>query len=151
MTATRPRDLLVVALVIAVLANLAVRLSYESLPGFPLLAGVTLGVLGVAELVGGNLLRARIRRKPGTRPVEPLVAARAVVLAKASSLGGAVVAGAWAGLLAYVLPRASTVSAAASDTASGAVGLVCALALVGGALWLEHCCRAPDDGDPRHP
>lgn len=149
MTPTRPRDLLVVALVVAVLVNLLVRLSYESLPGLPLLAGVTLGVLGLAELVGGNLLRARIQRRPGARSVEPLVAARAVLLAKASSLGGAVVAGAWAGLLVYVLPRASTVSAAASDTASGAVGLVCALVLVGGALWLEHCCRAPDDGDPR--
>ena len=151
MTVTRPRDLLVVALVVAVLGNLVVRLSYDSLPRFPLLAGVTLGVLGLAELVGGNLLRARIERRPGTRPVEPLAAARAVVLAKASSLGGAVVAGAWAGLLAYVVPRASTVVAAASDTASGVVGLVCALALVGGALWLERCCRAPDDGDPRHP
>jgi hypothetical protein len=151
MTATRPRDLLVVALVVAVLANLAVRLSYESLPGFPLLAGVTLGVLGTAEAVGGTLLQARIQRKPGTRPVEPLVAARAVVLAKASSLGGAVVAGAWAGLLGYVVPRASAVSAAAADTAAGVVGLVCALALVGGALWLERCCRAPGDGDPRHP
>ncbi len=151
MTETRPRDLLVVALVVAVLANLLVRLSYESLPRFPLLAGVTLGVLGVAELVGGNLLLARIQHKPGTRPVEPLVAARAVVLAKASSVGGAVVTGAWAGLLVHVLPRASTVSAAASDTASGLVGLVCALALVGGALWLERCCRAPDDRDPRHP
>ena len=64
---------------------------------------------------------------------------------------GAVVAGAWAGLLGYVVPRASTVSAAASDTAAGVVGLGCALALVGGALWLERCCRAPGDGDPRHP
>jgi len=151
MTLTRPRDLLVIALVVAVLANLVVRLSYESLPGFPLLAGATLGVLGVAELVGGNLLRARIQRKPGTRPVEPLVAARAVLLAKASSVGGSVVAGAWAGLLVYVLPRASTVSAASSDTASGLVGLVCALVLVGGALWLEYCCRAPEDGEPRAP
>jgi hypothetical protein len=24
---------------------------------------------------------------------------------------------------------------------------VCALALVGGALWLERCCRTPDDPD----
>jgi hypothetical protein len=145
MTATRPRDLLVVALVTAVLANLAVRLSYGSLPGFPLLGGVTLGVLGVAELLGGNALKARIARRPGTRPVEPLVAARAVLLAKASSLGGAVVAGAWAGLLVYTVPRSSDVSAAASDTAAGLVGLACALALVGGALWLERCCRTPDD------
>jgi Protein of unknown function (DUF3180) len=144
-TATRPRDLLVVALVTSVLANLAVRLAYGSLPGFPLLAGVTLGVLGVAELIGGNALRARIRRRPGMRPVEPLLAARAVLVAKASSLGGAVVAGAWAGLLVYTVPRSADVSAAASDTAAGAVGLACALALVGGALWLERCCRAPDD------
>jgi hypothetical protein len=150
-TATRPRDLLVVALVVAVLASAVVRLSYPSLPGFPLLSGVTLGVLGVGELVGGNALRARIRRLPGTRPVDPLVAARAVVLAKASALGGAVVGGAWAGLLGYVAPRASTVSAAASDTAAGAVGLGCALLLVGGGLWLERCCRTPDDRDPPHP
>ncbi len=152
MTATRPRDLLVVALVASVLANLVVRLSYGSLPGFPLLGGVTLGVLGVAELIGGNALRARIRRRPGSRPVEPLVAARAVLLAKASSVGGAVVGGAWAGLLVYTVPRSADASAAVSDTAAGLVGVVCALALVGGALWLERCCRAPEDphtDDPR--
>jgi Protein of unknown function (DUF3180) len=145
MTATRPRDLLVVALVVSVLANLAVRLAYGSLPGFPLLGGVTLAVLGVAELLGGNALRARIQRKPGAKPVEPLVAARAVLLAKASSLGGAVVAGAWAGLLVHTVPRAADIAAAGSDTAAGLVGLACALVLVGGALWLERCCRAPDD------
>ena len=145
MTATRPRDLLVVVLVVAVLANLAVRLTYGSLPGFPLFSGVTLGVLGAAEAIGGTALRARIRRTPGSRPVEPLVAARAVLVAKASSLGGSVVAGAWAGLLVYTVPRSADVSAAASDTAAGLVGLVCALVLTGGALWLERCCRAPDD------
>jgi Protein of unknown function (DUF3180) len=144
-TATRPRDLLVVALVTSVLANVAVRLSYGSLPGFPLFGGVTLGVLGVAEVLGGNVLRARIRRRPGAKPVEPLVAARAVLVAKASSLGGAVVAGAWTGLLVYTVPRSAGVSAAASDAAAGLVGLACALVLVGGALWLERCCRAPDD------
>ncbi|MDT7554409.1 MAG: hypothetical protein QOI16_2945, partial [Pseudonocardiales bacterium] len=49
MTQTRPRDLLAIALVVAVVANLVVRLTYASLPGFPLLGGITLGVLGVAE------------------------------------------------------------------------------------------------------
>jgi Protein of unknown function (DUF3180) len=146
-TATRPRDLLAVALVVAVLANLVVRLTYAGLPGFPLLGGVTLAVLGVAEAIGGRALRARIRRAPGTTPVQPLVAARAVLLAKASSLGGAVVAGAWAGLGVYVAPQASVVTAAASDLAAAAVGLASALVLVGGALWLEYCCRTPDDPD----
>lgn len=145
MRPTRPRDLLAVALIVAVVTNLLVRLSYGSLPGFPLLAGATLGVLGAAEALAGNALRARIRRKPGTEPVQPLVAARAVVVAKASALAGAVLAGAWAGLLVHVLPRSGDVSAAATDTRSALVGLVCALGLVAGALWLEHCCRAPDD------
>ena len=147
MTPTRPRNLLAVGLVVAVLANLAVRLTYGSLPGFPLLGGITLGVLGIAEAIGGRGLQARIRRKPGTTPVQPLVAARAVLLAKASSVAGAVVGGAWLGLLVFTAPQAASVQAAASDTAAAAVGLGCALVLVGGALWLEHCCRTPDDPD----
>lgn len=145
MTATRPRDLLVAAVLTAVVVNLLVRLSYASLPAIPALAGVTLGVLGVAEAIAGSTLRARIERRPGTVPVPPLVAARAVLVAKASALGGALVAGAWAGLALHVLPRAADVVAAAGDSVGAVVGLVCALGLVGGALWLERCCRAPDD------
>jgi len=145
---TRLRDLAAVAVVAALLANLVIRLSYGALPGFPLLAGATLGVLGVAEALTGNALRARIRRRPGARPVQPLVAARAVLLAKASASAGAIMAGVWAGLLGYVLPQAAEVTAAASDAVSGAVGLICALGLVAGALWLERCCRTPDDDQP---
>jgi hypothetical protein len=128
-----------------------IRLSYGSLPGFPLLAGATLGVLGIAEALAGNALRARILRRPGARPVQPLVAARAVLLAKASSLAGAIMAGVWTGLLVYVLPRSAEVTAAASDAVSGGIGLVCALVLVAGALWLERCCRTPDDDPPVQP
>jgi len=95
------------------------------------------------------VLRGRVDRRPGSKPVEPLVAARAVLVAKASALGGALVAGLWAGLLLYVAPRAGTVTAAASDTVSAVVGLVCAVVLVGGALWLEHSCRAPEDPEER--
>lgn len=148
MTPTRPRDLLVVGLVTSVVVNLLVRLAYGSLPGFPPLAGVTLGVLGLAEALAGNGLRARIQRRPGTRPVEALLAARAVLVAKASAVAGSVVAGCWAGLLAHVLPRSAEVTAAAADTVSAVVGFVCALGLVGGGLWLEHCLRTPDDPDP---
>jgi hypothetical protein len=147
MRPTRPRDLLAVALVTAVLANLVVRLSYGSLPAIPLLAGATLGVLGAAEAIAGNMLRARIQRRPGTQPVQPLVAARAVLVAKASALAGAIMTGVWTGLLVHVVPRAGEVTAAAGDSFAGAVGVVCALGLVAGALWLEHCCRTPDEPD----
>jgi hypothetical protein len=144
-TTTRPRDLLAVALVTAVLAAILIQLAYAALPPFPLLGGATLGVLGVAEAVGGSALRARIRRRPGTRPVQPLVAARAVLVAKASALAGAVMSGVWIGLLVNVLPHSAQVAAEGSDAVAGGVGLACALALVGGALWLERCCRTPDD------
>lgn len=147
MIATRPRDLAVAALVAAVVVHLFVRLAYGSLPAVPPLAGTTLGVLGVAEAIGGRVLRARIERRPGTAPVQPLVAARAVLVAKASALAGAIMAGAWAGLLVYVLPRSGEIAAAAADTPGAVVGLACALVLVAGALWLERCCRTPDDPD----
>ncbi|MFC5993719.1 DUF3180 domain-containing protein [Pseudonocardia hispaniensis] len=145
MKPTRIRDLASLAVVAAVIGYLFVRLTYGSLPAFPVPAGVTLGVLGLAEVIAGNVLRARIRRRPGSRPVQPLVAARAVLVAQASCRGGALVAGGWAGIVAYLLPRSGEISAAASDAIAAGVGLVCALGLVGGALWLEHCCRTPDD------
>ena len=144
-TPTRPADLVLPALGAAVAVHLLVRLTYGSLPTFPLGAGVPLAVLGAAEAIGGTALRARIRRRPGTRPVPPLVAARAVLLARASALAGALMVGAWAGLLGYVAPRGADIAAAAGDTVAAAVGLLGALALVAGGLWLQHCCRTPDD------
>lgn len=147
MTPTRVRDLLLNGVLTAIVVYLLVRLSYGLLPPLPLLAGITLLILGIAEAVFGSSLRARIARRPGTRPVQPLVAARAVVVAKASAVGGAIVAGVWVGVLAYVLPLGGELAAAGGDTASAVVGLISALALVGGALWLERCCRTPRDDD----
>ncbi|ODT98719.1 MAG: hypothetical protein ABS81_27225 [Pseudonocardia sp. SCN 72-86] len=145
MKPVRVRDLVVAGLVAAIVAHLIVRLTYGSLPTFPLLAGITLAVLGAAEIIAGTMLRARIQRRPGTRPVEPLVAARAVVVAQASAMGGAVVAGLWLGLLVFVLPNVGVVDAAGSDARAATVGIVSALVLLGGGLWLERCCRTPDD------
>jgi hypothetical protein len=144
-TPTRPRELFAAGLVAAVVVAVLVRLVYGSLPSFPVLGGATLGVLGVAEAIAGSALRARIRQRPGTLPVQPLVAARAVLVAKASALAGALMAGGWLGLLVHVLPRVGEISAAAGDAVAAGVGLACALLLVGGALWLEHCLRTPDD------
>jgi hypothetical protein len=148
---TRIRDLLATAVIAALLVNLVVRFTYGSLPPLPLTAGVPLGVLGLAEAVAGKALRDRIRRRPGSRPVQPLVAARAVLVAKASAVAGAIMAGVWAGVLAYSLPRSGLVAAAAADSAAAGVGLLSALVLVGGALWLERSCRTPDEDRPEPP
>jgi hypothetical protein len=141
---TRPRDLLAAGVVAGVLVHLLVRLAYGSLPPLPTFAGVTLLLLAVIEFVLGFSLRARIRRKQGTTPVQPLTAARAVALAKASSLVGAIMVGAWAGVLGYLVPRRNDLVAAANDTPSAIIGVVCSAALVAAALWLEYCCKTPE-------
>lgn len=148
---TRVRDLAGLVAVAALVSWLVVRQLYGELPLFPVFVPVSLAVLAAVEAVFGFQLRARIARRPGTEPVQPLVAARAVALAKASSLVGAVALGAWAGLLAYTVPNLDFLAAASSDTRTGVVGVACSAALVGAALWLEHCCRTPrgpEDDDP---
>jgi hypothetical protein len=144
---TRWHELLPGYLVVAVAVYLITRLSYGVLPPLPLFAGITLLVLAVVETALGFSLKARIERRPGTSPVQPLMAARAVTLAKASAVAGAVMAGVFTGLLGYLLPRLSQLAAAADDTPGAVLGLVCAAALVAAALWLQHCCRAPRDGE----
>ncbi|TCP56728.1 uncharacterized protein DUF3180 [Tamaricihabitans halophyticus] len=147
---TRPRDLVGAGLVGLVLGYLLLQLIYAQLPGLPLFAGVTLGVLALAEFVFAFQLRARIHEG---RMVQPLTAARAVALAKASSLLGAIMLGVWLGVLGYLLPRSGDLIAAQDDTPSAVIGLLCAGLLIGAALWLEHCCRTPKDRrqDKRHP
>jgi hypothetical protein len=148
---TRPRDLLAVVLVAAIAGYLLVRLNYSRFPPLPRFAGLAAAVLGVAEAIFGQGLRARIQadrtagRRSSRPPVPPLTAARAVMAAKATALAGAALAGLWFGLLLYVLPKSGAVTAARSDTVTALLGLVCAVLMTAGALYLEFCCRAPQD------
>ena len=141
---TRFRDLVAVALVAGLLTAIVLKLVYADLPTLPTLAGVTFGVLAIVEAILAWQLRNRIAGKPGARPVQPLTAARAVALAKASSLVGALMAGVWAGVLLTVVPLAATSPAATEDRTTGLIGLVGSAGLVAAALWLEHCCKTPD-------
>nr|WP_218888515.1 DUF3180 domain-containing protein [Saccharopolyspora hordei] len=131
----------------AVVVFLLVRVSYGDLPQLPLLAGATLLLIAVVDLVLALLVRPRVKRKPGTEPLDGPTAARAVALAKASSMAGAIMAGVWIGLGAYLLPIAGTVLAAQSDITASVIGLVSAAALIAAGLWLEHCLRNPDEPD----
>lgn len=149
MKTTSPSLLVVVAVAAGLLANLVVIATYGELPALPGSAGVVVGVLGIAEIVLGFIQRNRITRREGAKPVDALSSARMVALAKASSLAGAVVGGAWIGLLAYLLPRRDELTAAGSDTPSAVIGLIGAVVLVAGGLWLEYCCRTPDEPDDR--
>ncbi|KHF44307.1 membrane protein [Saccharomonospora viridis] len=141
---TRARDLLVAGLVGFGLTFPLFRFAFGELPSLPTLAGVTLLVLACVELALAFVIRSRIRSH---QVVTGLWIARAVALAKASSLLGSLMAGAWLGALSYLAPRSSEIVAASEDLPAAIVGVCCAAALIGAALWLEHCCRTPGNGD----
>jgi hypothetical protein len=155
-TPLRRRDLLVVAVGLALGAWLVVRAGYDVLPRFDWWLPVPLGVLALAEGLGARTLHARLsaererrprpgRAAPGTaaRPVEPMLVARLAVLAQASAWVGAVVAGLWAGVLVHTGPAVGRLSAAVGDTVTAVLGIVLSAALVAAALWLEHICKVP--------
>ncbi|AOS61177.1 DUF3180 domain-containing protein [Actinoalloteichus hymeniacidonis] len=148
---TRARDLGTAVIIAGLLFNLVVQAGYGTWPPLPLLAGSPLFVLAVVEVVLAFSLRSRIGRRPGAPPVEPLVAARAVALAKATSLTSAIVLGAWLGVVGYLIPLIGDISAAGADMAAAVVGAVSAAAAIAAGLWLEHCCRTPEDDDEKHP
>jgi len=146
---TRIRDLIAYAAAVTLITWLAMRQWYGDLPRLRWFVPLSLILLAIAEVLAANQLRDRIRRRPGALPVQPLVAARMLALAKASAVVGAVMVGIWAGLLVYVVPRLGQLNAAGNDTVVGAIGVVAAVALTAAALSLEYCCRtpAPPDGD----
>lgn len=112
----------------------------------PWLAAFTLWFLAIALLIWTMLARPRLKRKPGHRPMAPLVAARTAALAMAASRTGSLVAGFYAGISIGTLPSRST--EAGTDTLwISLVSAAGALALTAAALWLEYSCRLPTDGD----
>ncbi|MFC3737459.1 DUF3180 domain-containing protein [Paractinoplanes deccanensis] len=139
--------LIVAGLAAAALGWLLLSFSYSSLPELPWSPVIVLVVLAVAEGLLAQNTSARIQRKPGTMPVDPLAVARYVALAKASSLVGAISAGFSAGLLAWLAMEPT--QAAHDDLPKAAGGVVAALALVGAALWLERACRVPERPDSK--
>jgi hypothetical protein len=141
---TRIRDLAATAIVAGLLAYLLVRDYYGSLPAMPWTPSVALAGLAVLEGGMARATRSRIARRPGTKPVEPLVVARLVALAKATAVVGAVLIGAWAGVFAYTALARDRLAAAGRDAQVSAIGLLVALVLVAAALWLEQACRTPD-------
>ncbi|MCP2181603.1 Protein of unknown function (DUF3180) [Prauserella alba] len=141
---TRPRELVVAGLIGLVAVYLLFEFAYGQLPSLPTLAGATLLVLAGIETVLAFVVRGRIREG---RVITGLGIARAVALAKASSLLGALMLGAWLAGVAFLAPQAGDITAAADDLPAAIVGAACAAVLIGAALWLEYCCRAPDTGD----
>ncbi|MDG4768454.1 DUF3180 domain-containing protein [Solwaraspora sp. WMMD406] len=149
MATTKLSTLVVAALASAALAWLLISNYYVRMPVFPWLPSVTLAALAVFEGYAAINTKARIDRQPGHDPVQPLLVARFVVLAKASALAGAIFAGFYAGLVLWLFIQQTR--AATNDLPAASSGLVASIALVAAALWLERSCRVPErpeDADP---
>ena len=76
-------------------------------------------------------------------PVEPLTVVRYVVLAKASSIVGALFAGFFGAVTIWLLGSRGPAGAAVDDLPPAIGGLVGAIVLLVGALLLERACRVP--------
>ena len=142
MTPTRLPVLAGSAAVAAVVTYLLARLAYGALPPLPAYAPVTLVLLALFELGLARAVRNRLLGPVEGRPLHPLQVARAAVLAKASSACGALLAGAYVGLLAHLLPR--TAEQVREDAVVSGLSAAAALLLVVAALVLERACRLPD-------
>ncbi len=134
--------LVVAALAAAAVAWLLLSVFYADWPPLPWLPVLVIAALAVMEAYLAQNTAARVQRKPGAPRVEPLAVARYAVLAKASSLAGALYAGFSAGVLAWLLLEPTR--AAREDVPAAGAALVAAVALIGAALWLERACRVPD-------
>ncbi|GAB3725671.1 DUF3180 domain-containing protein [Nocardiopsis nanhaiensis] len=132
--------------VLGALVGLLVANSVTGLPQLPWTAIPTLLLLAFAEAFTAGRTARRIRRVPGTEPMEPLSAARLLALAKASALFASTAGGFFAGMGLSFSSRLELSSyredmLTALGTA-GAAGL-----LLAAALYLEYACRVPDDGE----
>jgi hypothetical protein len=161
---TQPATLVVAGLAAAAVAWLLISNFYQDLPPMIWPPVVVIAGLAAFEAVIARQLWARIHQRgwllaarrrggpgggsaPGGEPVEPLLVARFAVLAKASSLGGAIFAGCYAGFVPWLLIESGRLPDAQADLPPTIGGLVASAALVAVALWLERACRVPERRD----
>lgn len=148
MKPTRPRTLLVIGVVCAVITWAVLHAVYDSLPALPWTWVPALLVLAAGLAWIGRDLKARIAGREGYKSAPPLFVARMVVLAKACALAASVLAGIFLGFIVYLL-RLLQASTPRTDALTAGVAFGSSLVLLAAALYLENACRLPKDGDRR--
>jgi hypothetical protein len=157
---TRVSTLVVVTVVCAVLGWLLLRALYAKLPPLPWTGVPALLIAALAEAWTGRDLKARIMARRGSgqgtgrgsgqgtgrglKPVAPLFVSRMVALAKATSLAAAIIAGFAAGFDVY-LSGSLSASVPRQDALTAVITFAAAVVLACAALYLENCCRVPED------
>jgi hypothetical protein len=134
--------LIVLVVAVGAITWAVLGFTYVSLPPMPWTAVPTLLLLALGEAATGFNVRARIQRKPDTKPVEPLVVVRMAALGKASAHAAAVLVGVFGGFVGY-LGSSLDKPTPRSDFFVSVGTFLAALVLVGAALFLEYACRVP--------
>jgi len=144
---TRVSTLVVAAVAGAVVGWLLFRALYAKLPPLPWTAVPALLLAALAEAWTGRDIKARIAgRRQGPKPLAPLFVSRMVALAKASSLAAAIIAGLAAGFAVYLSGQLSA-GVPRQDALAAVITFVAAVILACAALYLENCCKVPEDPD----
>ncbi|WP_373141379.1 DUF3180 domain-containing protein [Mycobacterium marinum] len=149
---TRRRDLAAAAIGAAVAGYPMVLVLFRSFPPLTVWTGLSLLGVAIAEALWARFVRAKINDGEigdGSGQLHPLAVARSLMVAKASAWVGALVLGWWVAVLVYLLPRRSWLRVAAEDMTGALVAAASALALIVAALWLQHCCKSPQEPPER--
>lgn len=147
LTPTSPATLAVAALGAAAVGWIMISRGYNNFPSLTWLPAIITGGLGVLEIVAAVATKARIDRRPGAVPVEPLTVVRYVVLAKASSVVGALFGGFFGAVMVWLLAERGRLEAAGNDLPPAIGDFAGAVVLLVGALLLERACRVPPQQD----
>jgi hypothetical protein len=150
MEPTRVRLLVALAVLAAAVGWAAVKLvdafANRTLP-VPWTMAVAMAMLALALALWARGTRARLSGRAGTKPMDPIVAARTAALALAGSRTGAIVAGFYVGVGIGLVPDWS-VPTVRDRIITALVTVVCAVLVILAALWLERICRIPPDDAP---
>lgn len=144
---TTAADLVLPFVAVGAAVYLLLRFSYASLPPLKAVIAIPLAALAVAEFVAARRVRAAVRHDPDAKAMAAIVIARCVALGKASSLVGAGVAGAAAGLLIRLAPDLGTVDAADGDAIVAALVLAASALIVAAGLLLERAGVDPGNDE----
>ncbi|TFD72532.1 DUF3180 domain-containing protein [Cryobacterium fucosi] len=136
--------LVLVGLVVGFLVEVTAAATGSPIVILPITLPIALVVIGVAVVALAWPIRQATHGKPGRR-VDPFMAIRVAVLAKASAFSGALILGGGLGIVLYVLTR-SVVPTVTSVWLAIGMAVGAALLLTGG-LVAEHFCTLPPGDD----
>jgi hypothetical protein len=147
MKRTRPASLIVLVLIGGVVGFLVqLVLAAASQPKLRPEYTLAVTLLFIAVLIVALAVPVRrATRAAVRRHIDPFYATRVVVLAKASSVAGALLTGIAAGFLFELLVRAGSPST--DNFVRAIVTLAASVALLVGGLIAEHLCTVPPDDD----